>query len=78
MNASSTHSRWVSIATVLVVLVSGVSAQNAKSQQQDEDFARSVKEWTTKPELASPVREVIRIYRNEHSARFIALPVAIK
>jgi hypothetical protein len=35
-------------------------------------------EWTTKPELASPVREVIRIYRNEHPARFVALPVAIK
>src|SRR4026208_795683 len=55
MNASSTHSRWVSIATVLVVLVSGVSAQKAKSQQQDEDFARSVKEWTTKPEFISPL-----------------------
>lgn len=35
-------------------------------------------EWTVRRELASPVREVIRIYRNERSARFISLPVAIK
>ena len=35
-------------------------------------------EWSIKPELAAPIREVIRIYRNEHSARFINLPVTIK
>lgn len=34
-------------------------------------------EWTTKPEIASSVREVIRIYRNERPARFVALPVTI-
>jgi septal ring factor EnvC (AmiA/AmiB activator) len=35
-------------------------------------------EWTIKPELAAPVREVVRIYRNEHPARFVALPVVIR
>ncbi|HXJ56712.1 MAG TPA: DUF3450 family protein [Verrucomicrobiae bacterium] len=35
-------------------------------------------EWSTKPELATPVREVVRIYRNEHPARFVSLPVNIK
>jgi hypothetical protein len=35
-------------------------------------------EWTVKPELASPVREIIRIYRNERPARFVALPATIK
>ncbi len=35
-------------------------------------------EWTVKRELASPVREVIRIYRNERSARFVSLPVVIQ
>lgn len=35
-------------------------------------------EWTPKPELASHVREVIRIYRNERAARFVSLPAVIK
>jgi hypothetical protein len=35
-------------------------------------------EWTIKPELASSVREVVRIYRNERGARFIALPATIQ
>jgi hypothetical protein len=34
-------------------------------------------EWTTKPELASSVREVIRIYRNERPATFVSLPVTL-
>ncbi len=34
-------------------------------------------EWTTKPEIAPAVRDVIRIYRNEHPARFVALPVTV-
>jgi hypothetical protein len=29
--------------------------QQAQTQRQDEDFARSVKEWTTKPEFISPL-----------------------
>ncbi len=33
--------------------------------------------WTTKPEIASAVRDVIRVYRNERPARFVALPVAV-
>jgi septal ring factor EnvC (AmiA/AmiB activator) len=35
-------------------------------------------EWTTKPELASAIREVVRIYRNERAARFVALPATIR
>jgi septal ring factor EnvC (AmiA/AmiB activator) len=35
-------------------------------------------EWTTRPELASAVREVVRIYRNERAARFVALPATIR
>lgn len=35
-------------------------------------------EWSTKPEIASAVRDVIRIYRNEHPARFVALPVTVR
>lgn len=34
-------------------------------------------EWTIDPALAADVREVIRIYRNERSARFVPLPVTI-
>ena len=34
-------------------------------------------EWATRPELGGEVREAIRIYRNEHPARFVALPANI-
>lgn len=35
-------------------------------------------EWNTSPELASRIREAIRIYRNEQPAKFIALPAIIR
>ena len=35
-------------------------------------------EWTVKPDLAASVKEVIKIYRAEHTARFVALPAVIK
>lgn len=35
-------------------------------------------EWTIDPALAQDIREVIRIYRNERTARFIPLPVTIQ
>lgn len=35
-------------------------------------------EWTIKPEIAPAVQNVVRIYRSEQPARFIALPAAIK
>ncbi|HEY7913940.1 MAG TPA: M14 family zinc carboxypeptidase, partial [Blastocatellia bacterium] len=44
--------------TILVALsLSGVSvsAQQRPAQQQDEEFARMVKQWTTRPEFLSPL-----------------------
>lgn len=35
-------------------------------------------EWSVKPEIASSVREVIHIYRNEKPAHFVALPAVIR
>jgi len=35
-------------------------------------------QWSSRPELAAHVREVIRIYRNERPAKFVSLPVVIK
>jgi hypothetical protein len=35
-------------------------------------------EWTPKPDVASQIKEVIRIYRNEHPAAFVSLPVTLK
>ncbi len=35
-------------------------------------------EWSTRPEIASTVREAIKIYRSEHPARFLALPATVK
>ncbi len=35
-------------------------------------------EWSIQPDLAPPVKEVIKIYRAEKTARFVALPAVIK
>lgn len=35
-------------------------------------------EWSPKPEIAAAVKDVIKIYRNEGGARFVALPVSLK
>jgi septal ring factor EnvC (AmiA/AmiB activator) len=35
-------------------------------------------EWVVKSEIASTVQEVVRIYRNERTARFVTLPAAIR
>jgi len=35
-------------------------------------------EWTLKPEVAPTVKEVLKIYRNERTAQFVTLPVAIR
>lgn len=35
-------------------------------------------EWANKPEIAATVQEAVKIYRNEKTARFLTLPVAIK
>ena len=35
-------------------------------------------DWTIDPALAGDVREIIRIYRNERTARFVPLPVVLK
>src|SRR5581483_10579615 len=42
---------------ILILFAATVAAQQAKTQTQpqDEDFARSVREWTTKPEFTSPL-----------------------
>ncbi len=47
--------RWLSILLSLVFLFITAAAQQKPSQQMDEDFARSVREWTTKPEFMSPL-----------------------
>jgi hypothetical protein len=35
-------------------------------------------EWTLQPDLGPALQEIVRIYRNERSARFVALPVVIR
>lgn len=35
-------------------------------------------DWTVDPALAADVREIIRIYRNERTARFVPLPVTVR
>jgi uncharacterized protein YjiS (DUF1127 family) len=47
--------RWLSALAILILLSSVGAGQQPTAQRQDEDFARSVKEWTTKPEFISPL-----------------------
>lgn len=35
-------------------------------------------EWAVKPEIASTVQEVVKIYRNERTARFVTLPATVR
>ena len=35
-------------------------------------------EWSVKPEIATAVQEVVTIYRNERTARFVTLPAAVR
>ncbi len=47
--------RWVGLLIALAAIGQVAPAQQSKSQEQDEDFARSVKTWTTRPEFISPL-----------------------
>lgn len=49
------RTRGLPLLAIVIILSSVVSAQKPAGQAQDADFARSVKEWTTKPEFISPL-----------------------
>jgi hypothetical protein len=47
--------RLLSICTLTLLISAAALAQQKQGQQMDEDFAKSVKEWTTRPEFISPL-----------------------
>src|SRR5262249_22055943 len=47
--------RLLPICILIAALVSTARSQATKTGQMDEEFARSVKEWTTRPEFISPL-----------------------
>lgn len=47
--------RWSLTLFLVVSLATIAFAQGGRQQEMDADFARSVKEWTTKPEFISPL-----------------------
>jgi zinc carboxypeptidase len=49
------RTRLLMALTTLALFAAVATAQQTKPQEMDEDFARSVKEWTTKPEFISPL-----------------------
>src|SRR4030095_294965 len=55
MHALRLRPRGLSILMALVLLTAVGSAQQSRTQAQDEDFARSVNKCTTKPECLSPL-----------------------
>ncbi len=46
---------WTAALAVLIVLGFAAFVRPARTQVMDEDFARAVKEWTTRPEFLSPL-----------------------
>ena len=56
MRSLSVFRRVLSSSVLLALLCINAAAQNGKaSQPMDADFAKSVKEWTTRPEFSSPL-----------------------
>src|SRR5262245_25863794 len=51
----SIRHRLFPISILILLIRSTVPAQQKQAQRMDEDFARSVKEWTTRPEFISPL-----------------------
>lgn len=47
------HARHLRLLAVVIFL--SLSGLTVRAQQMDEDFAKSVKEWTTRPEFMSPL-----------------------
>jgi hypothetical protein len=68
----------VSVETVYVGLGAAYFVNDANDLAGTGAPGASGWEWSTKPELAAHIREVIRIYRNERPAKFVSLPVTIK
>lgn len=46
---------WLLLLAALLCLGPSSEARQAAKEQYDQDFARLVKEWTTKPEFLSPL-----------------------
>jgi hypothetical protein len=51
----SIRHRLLPVCMLISLIGLSVIAQQKQAQQMDEDFARSVKEWTTRPEFISPL-----------------------
>jgi hypothetical protein len=68
----------VSVETVYVGLGAAYFVSDAGDFSGMGTAGPSGWEWTVKPALGDSVREIIRIYKNERPARFVALPVVIK
>jgi Zinc carboxypeptidase len=51
----SLRHRLLPISVLILLIFPAVPAQQKQAQQMDEDFAKSVKEWTTRPEFISPL-----------------------
>ena len=55
MRFSPTVRRLLFPACILIAAFAVTASAQAVKQQMDEEFARSVKEWTTRPEFISPL-----------------------
>jgi len=68
----------VSVQTVYIGLGAAYFVNEAGDFAGTGTAGKSGWEWTTKPEIAPTVHEVVKIYRNERAARFVTLPAAVR
>lgn len=68
----------VSVQTVYLGLGAAYFVNDAGDFAGTGTAGKSGWEWTTKPEIAATVQEVVKIYRNELAARFVTLPAAVR
>jgi septal ring factor EnvC (AmiA/AmiB activator) len=68
----------VSVQTVYIGLGAACFVNEAGDFAGTGTAGKNGWEWTTKPEIAPTVHEVVKIYRNERAARFVTLPAAVR
>ena len=73
-----THGQEIAVETVYVGLGAAYFVNASGDFAGTGTPGKTGWEWSTQPQLAASVREVIQIYKNERPARFIPLPVAIR
>ncbi|HSK09092.1 MAG TPA: M14 family zinc carboxypeptidase [Vicinamibacterales bacterium] len=69
MTSPGGRSRRMAVLALLLAATAMAGAQQGPRQQQDEEFAKAVREWTTKPEFLSPLVDHLPVVAGVPSPR---------